>query len=94
MWEAVMRGDGVMCLRQFGVRPVHRQSREELRSAARRLGVPAGALVPLAIGRTTVAACRTAYDCWLAEPDSDLTSWLDEALGALGRGFVPGASSG
>jgi hypothetical protein len=35
-----------------------------------------------------VAACRAAYDCWLAEPDSDLTVWLDEALGALGSGFA------
>ncbi|MFF0094980.1 mycofactocin system transcriptional regulator [Streptomyces canus] len=56
--------------------------------AARRLGVPAGALIPLAVGRTTVAACRAAYDCWLAEPESDLTAWLDEALGALGDGFA------
>lgn len=62
--------------------------------AARRLGLPADALIPSAVGRTTVAACRTAYDCWLAEPGSDLTSWLDEALGALGRGFGSQAAGG
>ncbi|PAK25686.1 mycofactocin system transcriptional regulator [Streptomyces sp. alain-838] len=53
-----------------------------------RLGLPADALEPLAIGRTTVAACRAAFDCWLAAPGSDLTRWLDDALRALAAGFA------
>ena len=55
--------------------------------AASRLGKPADSLHPLAIGRTTLAACRAAYDTWLARADADLTTYLDEALRALGSGF-------
>lgn len=57
--------------------------------AAARLGEPADALVPLAIGRTTLAACRAAYDVWLSRADADLTVYLDRSLRALATGFRP-----
>jgi mycofactocin system transcriptional regulator len=56
--------------------------------AAGRLGQPADALVPLAIGRTTLAASRSAFDLWVARADADLTTYLDAALRALGSGFA------
>jgi mycofactocin system transcriptional regulator len=56
--------------------------------AAARLGVPAGSLLPLAIGRSTLAACRAAFDIWVAQADADLTVYLDQALAALGTGFA------
>jgi mycofactocin system transcriptional regulator len=56
--------------------------------AAQRLGEPEDALLPLAIGRTTLAAARAAFDAWLARADADLTVYLDEALGSLARGFA------
>jgi mycofactocin system transcriptional regulator len=56
--------------------------------AGRRLGLPADTLLPLAIGRTTLAACRAAFDVWVAQADADLTVYLDEALSALTRGFA------
>lgn len=55
--------------------------------AARRLGEPADSLQPLAIGRTTLAACRAAYDRWLARADADLTVYLDAALRGLATGY-------
>ncbi|HEX3787374.1 MAG TPA: mycofactocin system transcriptional regulator [Pseudonocardiaceae bacterium] len=55
--------------------------------AATRLGQPADSLYPLAIGRTTLAACRAAYDRWVARADNDLTVYLDLALRALSSGF-------
>lgn len=55
--------------------------------AADRLGQPAGSLYPLAIGRTTLAACRAAYDTWLTKADADLTVYLDQAIRALAGGF-------
>ncbi|MFI5498337.1 mycofactocin system transcriptional regulator [Nocardia asteroides] len=57
--------------------------------AARRLGTTANDLVPLAVGRTTLAAARAAFDAWLDRGDTDLTVYLDRALGALERGFAP-----
>ncbi|HWA64915.1 MAG TPA: mycofactocin system transcriptional regulator [Mycobacteriales bacterium] len=57
--------------------------------AALRLGLPPDSLQPLAVGRATLAACRAAYDVWLARADADLTTYLDEALRALSRGFRP-----
>jgi TetR/AcrR family transcriptional regulator, regulator of mycofactocin system len=54
---------------------------------SRRTGQPADSLYPLAIGRTTLAACRAAYDRWLARADSNLTVYLDAALVALAAGF-------
>ncbi|MEV6657918.1 mycofactocin system transcriptional regulator [Nocardia fluminea] len=57
--------------------------------AASRLGAGAGDLIPLAIGRTTLAAARAAFDAWLERGDTDLTVYLDRALRALERGFAP-----
>jgi mycofactocin system transcriptional regulator len=59
--------------------------------AATRTGQPAGSLYPLAIGRATLAACRAAYDRWVARGDADLTVYLDAALRALAAGFAPAA---
>jgi len=57
--------------------------------AAARLGEPADSLYPLAIGRATLAVCRSAYDRWADRADADLTVYLDVALRALGVGFQP-----
>ncbi|MEV8546492.1 mycofactocin system transcriptional regulator [Streptomyces sp. NPDC051572] len=56
--------------------------------AAERLGRPADSLFPLAISRATLAACRAAFDRWVAEAEKDLTTYLDLALWALGNGFA------
>lgn len=55
--------------------------------AAERLGQHADSLYALAIGRTTLAACRAAYDRWVARADNDLTVYMDLALRALCKGF-------
>ena len=60
--------------------------------AASRLGQPPDSLYPLAIGRTTLAACRTAFDLWVARADNDLTYYLDQALRALASGFTDSAT--
>jgi TetR/AcrR family transcriptional regulator, regulator of mycofactocin system len=57
--------------------------------AAGRLGQPAESLYPLAIGRATLAVCRSAYDRWAERADGDLTVYLDRALQALSVGFDP-----
>jgi TetR/AcrR family transcriptional regulator, regulator of mycofactocin system len=57
--------------------------------AAQRLDQPAESLVPLAIGRATLAVCRAAYELWIARADADLTRYLDEAITAMSRGFRP-----
>jgi mycofactocin system transcriptional regulator len=51
-------------------------------------GQPPDSLLPLAVGRTTLAACRAAYERWLVRADADLTVYLDAALRALGAGFT------
>lgn len=56
--------------------------------AGRRLGQSADALVPLTVGRTTLAACRSAFDRWVALGGADLTAYLDAALRALASGFA------
>jgi mycofactocin system transcriptional regulator len=56
--------------------------------AAARIGEPADSLYPLTISRTTLAACRAAFDHWVARTDDDLTTYLDLALRALGSGFA------
>jgi len=61
--------------------------------AAGRLGQPAGSLYPLAIGRATLAVCRSAYDRWAERADADLTVYLDQALQALSVGFDPAGVS-
>ncbi len=58
--------------------------------AAGRLGQPAESLYPLAIGRATLAVCRSAYDRWVERADADLTAYLDQALRALAEGFDAG----
>lgn len=55
--------------------------------AAGRLGCSPDALVPLSIGRTTLAACRSAFDRWVAVGGVDLTAFLDTALRALAAGY-------
>lgn len=55
--------------------------------AASRLGQSADSLFSLAIGRATLAVCRSAYDCWVERADADLTVYLDQVLGALAAGF-------
>ncbi len=57
--------------------------------AASRLGQPAESLYPLAIGRATLAVCRSAYERWAERADADLTVYLDQALRALAAGFEP-----
>jgi TetR/AcrR family transcriptional regulator, regulator of mycofactocin system len=57
--------------------------------AAGRLGLPADSLYPLAIGRATLAVCRSAYERWADRADADLTVYLDQALQALSAGFDP-----
>ena len=57
--------------------------------AAARLGQQADSLYPLAVGRATLAVCRAAYDRWIDRADTNLTSYLDEALQALAAGFDP-----
>jgi mycofactocin system transcriptional regulator len=59
--------------------------------AAARLSQPAESLYPLAIGRATLAVCRSAYDRWAERADADLTVYLDQALRALAAGFEPAA---
>lgn len=54
---------------------------------ATRIGHPAWSLYPLTVGRSTLAACRVAYERWSARADSDLTVYLDAALSALSAGF-------
>lgn len=58
--------------------------------AAARLREPADGLRPLAIGRATLAAARSAFDVWLADSRADLTVYLDEVLSSLARGFEAG----
>ena len=56
----------------------------------RRCGEPASSLYPLTVGRSTLAACRAAYERWADRADADLTVYLDAALGALAAGFRDG----
>ena len=58
---------------------------------AKRIRQPPDSLYPLAVGRATLAACRAAYDRWVARADTDLTAYLDAALQALAAGFAPEA---
>jgi len=58
---------------------------------ARRTGMNADSLFPLAVGRTTLAACRAAFERWMVRADYDLTVYLGAAIEALGAGFAPEA---
>ncbi|MFI6247393.1 mycofactocin system transcriptional regulator [Streptomyces sp. NPDC051016] len=55
--------------------------------AARRLGRPASDLLPRLVGGTTLAACVTAYEQWLADESADLGDLLDLAVGQLADGY-------
>lgn len=59
---------------------------------AERTHQPPEALFPLTVGRATLAACRAAYDRWVARADAELTVYLDAALRALGEGFAGDAA--
>jgi mycofactocin system transcriptional regulator len=60
--------------------------------AADRLAQPPTALLPLAIGRATLAVCRAAYEYWVARADNDLTVYLDQAIRAMASGFEDSAA--
>ncbi|MET8978775.1 mycofactocin system transcriptional regulator [Streptomyces sp. NPDC004539] len=55
--------------------------------AARRLGLPAGELLPRLIGSTVLAACVAAYEQWLADEDADLSDLLNASIGQLSAGY-------
>lgn len=55
--------------------------------AAQRLRRSPRSLLPLAIGRATLAVCRAAYELWVERADAELTAYLDEALRAMAAGF-------
>jgi TetR/AcrR family transcriptional regulator, regulator of mycofactocin system len=55
---------------------------------AQRTGQPADSLFPLALGRVTLAACRSAYERWAHHADANLTHYLDAALHAVAAGFT------
>ena len=40
------------------------------------------------LSQRQLAACRAAFDYWVARGDADLTTYLDEALRALAAGFA------
>lgn len=54
---------------------------------AERLGQESGSLLPLALGRATLAVCRAAYELWVSRADADLTVYLDDALRLMASGF-------
>lgn len=56
---------------------------------AARTGDPPDSMWPLVVGRTTLAACRAAFDRWSSRVDGDLTRYLDAALRGLAAGFDP-----
>ncbi len=55
---------------------------------AERRGIAGDSLYALAVGRATLAACRAAYDRWVARADADLPVYLDATLRALAAGFT------
>ena len=55
--------------------------------AAERLGQPADALEPQAIGWTCLGVALAAYDQWLARDDADLGALLIQAFTVLQRSF-------
>lgn len=50
---------------------------------AGRLGLPQDALFPRTVGRIALALALSAYEQWLQEPESDLSSLIDQAYGSL-----------
>lgn len=61
---------------------------------ATRTGQAPDSLYPLTVGRTTLAACRAAYEQWALRADADLTGYLDAALRALAGGFADDVLAG
>jgi mycofactocin system transcriptional regulator len=57
--------------------------------AAQRTGDSPTSLLPVALGRATLAVCRAAYELWVTRADADLTVYLDEALATMASGFRP-----
>ncbi|MGW1214946.1 mycofactocin system transcriptional regulator [Streptomyces sp. NPDC002499] len=55
--------------------------------AATRVAQPPDALLPQVIAYTCLGAAVAAYEQWLRQDGSDLSTFLDEALRALGPGF-------
>jgi TetR/AcrR family transcriptional regulator, regulator of mycofactocin system len=53
------------------------------RFAARRLALPAEALVPQLVGHVSLGAAVAAYEQWLADESADLATLLIAAFGAL-----------
>jgi mycofactocin system transcriptional regulator len=49
----------------------------------RRLGMEAHSLQPQLVGHVSLALALTAYDLWLREPESTLTSLLEQGLSSL-----------
>ncbi|MEO6701543.1 MAG: mycofactocin system transcriptional regulator [Jatrophihabitantaceae bacterium] len=54
---------------------------------AQRTGKDPQSLYAMAVGRTTLAACRAAFDRWVLRADADLTAYLNSALNSLASGF-------
>src|SRR3954451_699401 len=50
---------------------------------ATRLGVAADDLLPRTVGSVALATAISAYEAWLADPDADLATMLDEAMSGL-----------
>ena len=55
--------------------------------AARRLDEEPGDLLPNVIGWSALGATLAGYEAWLQDPDAELTTLLDQALGELAIGF-------
>jgi mycofactocin system transcriptional regulator len=60
----------------------------------RRTGQATDSLYPMVVGRTTLAACRAAYEQWSVRADGDLTQYLQAALQVMVAGFSDAALNG
>jgi hypothetical protein len=54
---------------------------------AHRTGQPADSMLPLAVGRATLAVRRAGYERWASRADAELTVYLDAGLRSLADGF-------
>ncbi len=55
---------------------------------AHRTGLETNEMLPLVVGRTTLAACRGAYDVWSAQTVGELATYLEQALDLIESGFA------
>lgn len=55
---------------------------------ARRTGRAPTDLIPMAVGRATLAVCRAAFDQWFIREDDRLSEYLGDAISALFTGFA------